>query len=247
MYMSIPSILRRLSVLAVALVSMFDLPSPSVVGVIGVNPVCAQQNIALADSLVRIGIGPPDTLSLVKSEDGRGIGGVSFSTLRQIELVISDDSPEDGEGGGALFGVDVRTYDDSGRAFHSGLTFGSDGSPQVSASDTVVPEIQFGFRRVGYVAAAGGEKVLVHLALDSEYPGPAPTATQQIVVELVVANDYRLEVLLDGVLAGITRASGNVKDGSNQAVIRLVFSGMLDEGRTVVAGATWGQLKRYNQ
>lgn len=245
MYVNVPPTLRRLSALAVALASMFALHPPSMVEMIGVSTASAQQDVAIADSLVLIGIGPPDTLLLVKPTDGLGIDRVSFSALRQIELVLSDDSPEDKEGGGALFGVDVRAYDDSGHAFHSGFTFGSDGSRQVYASDTLVPEVQFGFRRVGYVAADGGEKVLVRLVLDSEYPGPAPMATQQMVVELVVANDYRLEVLLDGILVGVARASGNVKDGSNQVVIHLVFSGMPGDGGTIVGRSTWGQLKGY--
>ncbi|NKB67597.1 MAG: hypothetical protein GKR89_11080 [Candidatus Latescibacteria bacterium] len=139
----------------------------------------------------------------------------NFSPVTLIEIAISDDSPADGEGGGALFSSDIIVTDLEGME-----TRGS----QIGYR----PLTEGGFQRRGFLAADGTERILVRYDLtERSYIGPDPSEISRIQIELVIANDYRVEVASDRQLDGrseivflpVARAGGNVKDGSNQRVL----------------------------
>ena len=140
---------------------------------------------------------------------------LNFTPVTMIELRIRDDSPEDGKGGGALFASDLLVYDLAGnetRASEIGFR----------------PLIEGGLQRHGFLAADGLEEILLRYDLaDAGYIGVDPTEITRIAVELVVANDYLIEVASDNqvnaddniVFLPVARARGNVHDGSNQRVL----------------------------
>ena len=140
---------------------------------------------------------------------------LNFTPVTTIEIRIRDDSPEDGKGGGALFASDLLVYDLEGnetRASEIGFR----------------PLIEGGLQRQGFLAADGLEEILVRYDLaDAGYVGVDPTEITRIAVELVVANDYLIEVASDNqindddniVFLPVAQARGNVHDGSNQRVL----------------------------
>ena len=140
---------------------------------------------------------------------------LNFTPVTMIEIRIRDDSPEDGKGGGALFASDLLVYDLEGnetRASEIGFR----------------PLIEGGLQRQGFLAADGLEEILVRYDLaDAGYIGVDPTEITRIAVELVVANDYLIEVASDNqvnaddaiVFLPVAQARGNVQDGSNQRVL----------------------------
>ena len=137
------------------------------------------------------------------------------SPVTLVEVSIGDDSPNDGEGGGALFSSDLLIRDLEGE--------------EVRASEIGFrPLISGGFQRRGFLAADGTERILVTFDLnDPTYTGPDPTEITRIQVELVIANDYFVEVASDRQIderdnvsfLPVARSNGNVKDGSNQRVL----------------------------
>ena len=139
-------------------------------------------------------------------------------------MILSDDSPEDGEGGAALFSHDVRIISrdfDTGKKTAYSLQ-------EVVRPGSEWPVIFGGFRRPGFLAADGSEEIKLRFdLLDPTYSGPAPNAISRIGLELVVANDYLIEVSSDlqsdlflrQVFIPVFRADGNVKDSSNQRVL----------------------------
>ena len=124
--------------------------------------------------------------------------------IRWIAIRISDDSPEDHIGGGRLFSEKVF--------------FRRQGQPQ--AREDVRPLIEGGFRRGGALAASGGEHILLTYTL------PEPETIREIEFELVLSNDYLVEVtsnLQEPFFLPVAQARGNVTDGSNQTVIRFDY------------------------
>ena len=140
---------------------------------------------------------------------------LNFTPVTTIEIRIRDDSPEDGKGGGALFASDLLVYDLEGNA--------------TRASEIGFrPLIEGGLQRQGFLAADGLEEILLRYDLaDAGYVGVDPTEITRIAVELVVANDYLIEVASDNqvnaddatVFLPVAQARGNVQDGSNQRVL----------------------------
>ncbi len=136
-------------------------------------------------------------------------GPQNFASVARIDVRISDDSPEDGEGGGALFASDIIIYDQEGKQ-----TRGSEIGFR--------PLIEGGFQRRGYLAADGNEQIIVSYDFnDRSYAGPDLAAIERVNIELVVANDYRLEVSSDrqSTFLLLAQATGNVKDNSNQRIL----------------------------
>ena len=138
-----------------------------------------------------------------------------FESLSFIEILIKDDSPEDGEAGGALFDADILIYDLEGNE-----TRGSEIGFR--------PLIEGGFQRRGFLAADGNEQIKLRFdLLDRTYSGPNPSTISRIRLELVVANDYLIEVgsglqtniVRQQIFIPVFRADGNVKDSSNQRVL----------------------------
>ncbi len=144
----------------------------------------------------------------------QNLGHVSF-----VEVLIKDDSPEDGEAGGGLFASDIVVYDLEGN--------------QVRGSEIGFrPVLEGGFQRSGFLSAAGSELIRLRYDFsDPSYTGPDLAEIERVEVELVVANDYLIEMSSDRqadrfgreVFLPVARASGNVKDGSNQRVLVLDY------------------------
>jgi hypothetical protein len=125
--------------------------------------------------------------------------------VRWITIRISDDSPEDGTGGGRLFSERIL--------------FRRDGQSEQQEED-VRPLIDGGFRRGGALAADGGETILL------TYTIPEPENVRDIEFELVLSNDYLVEAtsnLQEPFFLPVARARGDVSDGSNQKVIRFQY------------------------
>ena len=98
--------------------------------------------------------------------------GQSTAPLTAIAVILSDDSPEDNEGGAALFSHDVRITSrdfDTGKETVSTLTGGRPPRRAVAGP----------LRRVqgpGFLAADGPERIIVNYDFnDPAYVGPDPT------------------------------------------------------------------------
>ena len=146
-------------------------------------------------------------------------GGLTIDqnqTIDFVEVVLRDDSPEDGVGGAAFFesGSDVViTYKDGTVDRGTDIGFG--------------PAISGGFQRAGFLAADGTEEI----RLKYDFDNPRFTANarapkdsvMQVEFELVVGNDYQIwatsnrQINRQGqtVLLLVERAEGNVQDVSN--------------------------------
>jgi len=152
----------------------------------------------------------------------------NFSNVTAIEVRIRDDSPEDGEDGGALFAADILIWDLEGKQ-----TRGSEIGFR--------PQKEGGFLRQGFLSADGNESIVVRFDFnDRTYSGPDPGNIERVRIEMVVANDYLIEVSSDrqnDVFLPVAQARGNVKDSSNQRVI--VFDYGLPTANQVV-GFTLG-------
>jgi len=142
-------------------------------------------------------------------------GTQNLENLSFVEILLADDSPEDGADGGALFDADILIYDLEGNE-----TRGSEIGFR--------PRIEGGFQRRGFLAADGDEQILLRWdLLDPAYSGPEPAAIRRIRLELVVANDYHIsvgsdlqsDIFLRPVYIPVFRADGNVRDSSNQRVL----------------------------
>ncbi len=133
--------------------------------------------------------------------------------MARLQIAIRDDSPEDTAGGGALFASDLVLYDLTGQQFRaSELGFR--------------PLVEGGFERQGFLAADGNERIVVTYDFgDRSYTGPDLSELERVEVELVVADDYRIEVASDlqPVYQVVARAPGNVQDNSNQQVLRFDY------------------------
>ena len=160
--------------------------------------------------------------------------------IRAIAVVLSDDSPEDGRGGAALFAHDIIiTAEDFDTKKRTKFRL-----REVVADPTKWPVITGGFPREGFLAADGEEQIVINYDFtDLAYIGPRPTEIVDIQFDLVVANDYKIQVWSDrqigrgsmpsppltgldlaqagAVLFDIRSAAGNVTDNSNQQ--RVVF------------------------
>ncbi len=160
--------------------------------------------------------------------------------VRGLALVLSDDSPEDGVAGAALFSHEIIvTTEDPATGRREEIR------QRAMVTDPARwPVVSGGFHHEGFQSADGDEKIVISYDLnDISYTGPRPGAITKITFELVVANDYRIQVWSDRqtglrptpglplsgediddlapALFEVARAEGNVSDNSNQT--RLVF------------------------
>ena len=157
-----------------------------------------------------------------------------------IAIVLSDDSPEDGTGGAALFAHDIIvTSEDFNTKKRTKFRL-----REVVSDPTRWPVITGGFPQEGFLAADGEEQIVINYDFtDLAYIGPRPTEIVDIQFDLVVANDYKIQVWSDrqvgrgslpgtpltgadlaqsgAVLFDVRSAEGNVTDNSNQQ--RVVF------------------------
>jgi len=135
--------------------------------------------------------------------------GQNFTLVDLLEIRIRDDSPEDGEGGGALFSSDILIHD-------------TDGNEIRGSEIGFRAQFEGGFQREGYLAADGNEEILVRFDfLSPAYAGPDPMDIRRVQIEMVVANDFLIEIGSNAQqnFLPVAQARGNVQDGSNQRVL----------------------------
>ena len=194
------------------------------------------------DTLVLISEGTPDTLALVRRSNGDKTGGLpetSFGDLQRIEVYLSDDSPVDGEGGGALFAFELLFYHLAGNETRASAGF------EQTTQTGFVSFIEGGFSRKGHLAADGFEEIYLLFDFgDESYTGPEPREIERMVIELTVANDFYFEIFLNGILEVNARASGNIKDLSNIAVVRIEIVEKARGHVTYIGPASWAQIKK---
>jgi hypothetical protein len=144
-------------------------------------------------------------------------GRLNTGNARRLVVRLSDDSPEDGVGGALLFRE---------RIFIDGVEH-----PEVKAL------VDGGVRRRGLLEASGSDVAVLTYDIERDLlPGVEDKITDfkeihKIEVELVLANDYVVEVTSnlqtnntgEPVFLPVARARGNIKDGSNQGVLRFRY------------------------
>ena len=144
-------------------------------------------------------------------------GRMNAGNVRRLVVRLSDDSPEDGVGGALLFRE---------RMFVDGMEH-----PEIK------PLVDGGIRRRGLLEASGGDVVTLTYNIERDFvPGLQDKITdfkeiRDVEVELVLANDYVVEVTSnmqtnntgEPVFLPVTRARGNIRDGSNQRVLRFRY------------------------
>ncbi|NKB69610.1 MAG: hypothetical protein GKR89_21275 [Candidatus Latescibacteria bacterium] len=156
--------------------------------------------------------------------------------ITEVQIRLSDDSPEDLAGGTAFFleEVIITTIEGERISNRRRLT-NKDGNE--SAILEYQPVIEGGFQREGFRTADGRETITLRYQLDGpEYKaafGPPAADIEKLEFRLLVANDYRIDItsnnqtnqinqpvfLSEGMAERTIRAEGNVQDGSNQRFV----------------------------
>jgi hypothetical protein len=203
--------------------------------------------------------------------------GQSSTPLTAIAIVLSDDSPADGEGGAALFSHDVRI---TSKNFETGreevFTL-----QQVVRAGAEWPIIFGGFQRSGFLAADGPERIVLNYDFDDpSYIGPDPTSITNVEFDYVMANDFKVEMWSsqqtgqrpmpsaplspesidssEPAFMTVQRADGNVQDISNLQRVRFEYGlptgnlvgGFSIEGTDVLGFdfyGEWDRNKKYFQ
>ena len=193
---------------------------------------------------------------------GNLTAGQSRVPVTVISVILSDDSPEDGAGGAALFDHDIRI---TSRSFETGeeTEWRLD---QVVRPGGNWPDVFGGFARRGFLAADGHERIVLNYNFaDTDYIGPNATSIVEVEFDYVLANDYRVELWSDSqmglneppdppltsatidsqrpALLLISRAGGNVHDITN--IRRVTFdyglpTANMIAGFTVEGRDLWG-------
>ena len=144
-------------------------------------------------------------------------------TLSLIEVILRDDSPEDG-GGASFFpaGSDII------------ITF-DDGSVDRGKQIGFAPVIEGGFERDGYLAADGPEEIRLRYNFDSPgFVNHASGSKEEIVgieFRYVLGNDYQVWMTSDNQLNQsegnvallVTQAEGNVQDNTNLRIVSFEY------------------------
>ena len=208
---------------------------------------------------------------------GNLTAGQSSTPVSAVAIILSDDSPDDNEGGAALFSHDIRIRS---RDFETGMetVFTLE---EVVRSGTEWPTIFGGLEREGFLAADGSERIVINYDFtDPAYVGPDLTSIVDVEFEYLLANDYRIDMwsnrqtgrrpvpaapltatVIDEsepVLLNVKRAAGNIRDISNVQVVKFNYGlptanlvgGFTIEG-TDIAGfdfyGEWDRNIRYAQ
>ena len=144
-------------------------------------------------------------------------GRLNSDNVRRLVVRLADDSPEDGIAGALLFRE---------RLFIDGIEH-----PEIK------PLIDGGVQRRGLLEASGGDVATLTYDIERDFiPGLDDEITdfkeiRKIEVELVLANDYVVEMTSnlqtnntnEPIFLPVTRASDNIRDGSNQRVLRFSY------------------------
>ena len=185
-----------------------------------------------------------------------------------IALILSDDSPEDAEGGASLFTHDlIIEREDFQTGIRTKLTLAD-----LTNDPTRWPIVEGGFQESGFLAANGIQKIIINYDFaDPAYIGPDPTEIVSATFDLVIANDYKIEVWSDRqtgqsappqapltreildernpALLLVARAPDNVKDGSNRRRLQFEYGlptanqiyGFTVEGKDVLGFDFYGE------
>ena len=155
--------------------------------------------------------------------------------INRLEIRLTDDSPEDGVFGAALFQEEIIITDIEGSRRSNRQRL--DGNDILNYR----PTTQGGFQKEGFISADGNESIiLVYDLAGADYRaafGPNPDRIERVDFVLLVANDYRIDLtsnrqtnaqrqpvtLTSSVPERTVRAPGNVQDGSNQSFLRLSY------------------------
>ena len=145
-------------------------------------------------------------------------------TIAWIEILLSDNSPGDGEGGAAFFpaGSDiVITY--------------LDGNSERGKEIGFEPVIEGGFPREGFIAADGLEQIKLRYNFDgSDFLRAASqdrTQIRDVRFDLVLGNDYKVQITSNRqtgrndnpILSLVAQARGNVKDNTNLRLVSFQY------------------------
>ena len=185
------------------------------------------------------------TQTLLEDFSGNPFSGGALTTdqnalpISRIIIRLADDSPQDGIGGAALFDDEIIIKDTDGNVYRgSEINF--------------EPIREGGFQRVGYISADGDERItLTYDFTDPAYIGPDPSVIEEVSFELVLSNDYRVEVTSDRqtnidsqpVFLLVERAEGNIRDNSNQRLLKFDYglpTANVIFGFTLEANQVWG-------
>jgi hypothetical protein len=165
--------------------------------------------------------------TLIKGFKGNPLAGALTVDQNQaisfIEVVLRDDSPDDGTGGAAYFPVGsdiIITY--------------LDGTVDKGKDIRFEPAVQGGFVQEGFVSADGSEEIRLLYDFDTpDFVNRASGAKEDIKkVEFVltIGNDYQVWVTSNNqrtgsepVLLLIARADGNVQDNTNLRVLKFEY------------------------
>ena len=151
------------------------------------------------------------------SMNGLLSGPMNTDFVRSVVVRITDDSPEDGEGGALLSRWQI---------FVNGIDH----------SDDIIATVEGGVRSRGVIEASGTDAIILTYNIEDFSPSVEDEIDdyreiEVVEVGLVLANDYKVEItsnkqtnnLGTPVFLPVMRASGNVKDGSNQAFHRFQY------------------------
>ncbi|NKB70273.1 MAG: hypothetical protein GKR89_24650 [Candidatus Latescibacteria bacterium] len=144
-------------------------------------------------------------------------GRLNADNVRRIVVRLSDDSPEDSEGGALLFRE---------RIFVDGVEHAE-----------IRPTIDGGIRRQGLLEANGPDVITLSYDIERDFVAGVRDSVadfkeaRKIEIEMVVANDYRIDVTSnmqtnatgETVFLLVERSNDNIKDGSNQKVVRFKY------------------------
>ena len=193
---------------------------------------------------------------------GNLTAGQSSAPVTVIAVILSDDSPEDGVGGAALFDHDIRI---TSRNFETGEE-SEWRLDQVVRSGGNWPDVFGGFTRRDFLAADGAERIVLNYDFtDPDYIGPNITSIVAVEFDYVLGNDYRVELWSDrqtginespitpltsaiiesqrpAVLL-VSRAGGNVQDITNIRIVTFDYglpTANLIAGLTVEGAGVWG-------
>ncbi len=141
-----------------------------------------------------------------------------------IEVLLSDDSPGDNEGGAAFFpaGSDIT------------ITY-LDGTKERGKEIGFEPVVEGGFPREGFISADGNEQIKLRYDFNSAdfllTAAQDKTQIRKVEFDLVLGNDYKVQVTSDRqtdrsgapVFLLVTQARNNVKDNTNINVVSFEY------------------------
>jgi len=163
------------------------------------------------------------------------------ATVSAIEIVLRDDSPEDGVGGAAFFPAGSDIF----------ITY-VDGTVDKGKEIRFEPIIEGGFIREGFIAADGTEQIRLRYDFDSpdfvNRSSGAKEEIKKVEFQLVLANDYQVWMTSDrqlntggtSVLLLVAQAKGNVQDNTNLRAVSFEYG-------LPTATQIWGTTLELNQ